>query len=230
MAYCSRCGVEVGPGVLECPLCRAPIQRFEESSPIPARYPVIAEQPGRQTRSMVWTVSTAVLISAALSLVIMDYVWNRRMTWSLYTLTAVGVLWLLITLIVALARRPIFVIVGQAVATTGFLVAIDLFNGRLEWFMPLALPIVAVVTAASVGVWLVSRLSGRAPLPIIAAVLIAVAVGSMAMDLLITAHFGAARLGWSLIVVGAASPLLGLLLIVGRRLGRRVSLAGVLHT
>ena len=47
---------------------------------------------------------------------------------------------LLITLVVAVARRPIFVIVGQAVATGGFLFLIDISDGRLHWFVPLALP------------------------------------------------------------------------------------------
>ena len=35
--------------------------------------------------------------------------------------------------------------VGQAVATAGFLVLIDLFDTRLDWFVPLALPVVSAL-------------------------------------------------------------------------------------
>ncbi len=44
-------------------------------------------------------------------------------------------------------------IVGQAAATAGFLFVIDAFDGSIDWFAPLALPIVAVVTGATLLVW-----------------------------------------------------------------------------
>lgn len=230
MAYCSRCGVEVEARAETCPLCEAPVQRLDEPVSEARRYPEVTAILGRQVRYLVWVVATAVLLSAALTLVTLDVVLNRRLSWSLYPLTGVGVLWLFITVVVLFARRPIAVIVGQAAATAGFLVAIDLFDGRLEWFMPLALPIVTVVTGASVLVWLVTRLSRRDPAMIAAAVLFSCGAGSVALDLLISAHLGATQMTWSFIVVGAVVPLLVFLLYFHFRLGRRIGLARILHT
>jgi hypothetical protein len=131
---------------------------------------------------------------------------------------------------VTFARRPIVVIAGQAVATAGFLVAIDLFDGRLEWFLQLALPIVAIGTGASLLVWLVARKSHRAPAMIAAAVLFGCGASSIGLDLLISAHLGAAHLSWSFIVIGAVVPPTAFLLYFHFRLRRRIDLARILHT
>ncbi|HSH75402.1 MAG TPA: DUF6320 domain-containing protein [Longimicrobiales bacterium] len=229
MTYCSRCGVEVEERAEACPLCEAPIQRLDEPREEPARYPEVVAAPDRQVRYLVWISSTAALSSLALTFVTLDVVLNQRITWSLYPLTGAGVIWLLITLVVTVARRPIFVIVGQAVATGGFLFFIDTFDGRLHWFVPLALPIVTVVTLASVLVWLVARLSRRAPALIAAAVLFAGGAGSVAVDLLVSAYLGAPGMSWSFVMVGAAVPLMVFLFYFHIRLGRRIHLGRILH-
>jgi hypothetical protein len=230
MPYCSRCGVEVETRAETCPLCGTPIQRLGEPQAENLRYPEVAANPGRQVRYLVWMISTVTLLSAALALVALDQVFSHRLSWSLYPLTGAGVLWLFITLVVIFARRPIFVVAGQAAATAGFLVFIDLFDGRLDWFVPIALPIVGVVTGASVLVWLVARLSRRAPAMITAAVLFGCGAGSAALDLLISAHLGAAHMSWSFIVLGAVVPPMVFLLYFHLRLGRRIDLARILHT
>jgi peptidoglycan/LPS O-acetylase OafA/YrhL len=229
MTYCSRCGVEVEERAEACPLCEAPIQRLDEPREDPARYPEVVAAPDRQVRYLVWILSTAALSSITLTLVTLDVVLNHRITWSLYPLMGAGVIWLLITLVVALARRPIFVIVGQAVATGGFLFLIDISDGHLHWFAPLALPIVAVVTGASVLVWLVARLSRRAPALIAAAVLAGCAAGSVAVDLLVSAYLGTPGMSWSFVVLGAAVPLMVFLLYFHIRLGRRLHLGRIMH-
>jgi peptidoglycan/LPS O-acetylase OafA/YrhL len=229
MTYCSRCGVEVEERAEACPLCEAPIQRLDEPREEPARYPDVVTTPDRQVRYLVWILSTAALSSLTLLLVSLDVVLNGRVTWSLYPIIGAGVIWLLITLVVTLARRPIFVIVAQAVATGGFLFLVDISDGRLQWFAPLALPIVAVVTGASILVWLVARLSRRAPALIAAAVLFGCAAGSVAVDLLVSAYLGAPGMSWSFVVLGAAVPLIVFLLYFHVRLGRRIHLGRILH-
>lgn len=229
MTYCSRCGVEVEERAQACPLCEAPIQRLDEPREEPARYPDVVTSPDRQVRYLVWILSTAALSSLALTFVTLDVVLNQRITWSHYPLIGAGVIWLLITLVVAVARRPIFVIVSQAVATGGFLFLIDISDGRLHWFVPLALPIVAVVTGASVLVWLVARLSRRTPALVAAAVLFGCGAGSVAVDLLVSAYLGAPGMSWSWVVLGAAVPLVVFLLYFHVRLGRRIHLGRILH-
>ncbi len=231
MAYCSRCGVEVEERAAVCPLCDAPIQRLDEPADEPARYPeTVPPMPGRQTRYLVWMIFTASLVSAALLFITLDTVLDRGVSWSLYPLTGAGVLWLFITLVVIFARRPIFVITGQAVATAGFLVLIDLFDGALSWFVPLGLPIVAVVTGAVVLVWLVARFSRQAPALTTAAVLLACAAGAVGIDLLVSAHRAQAHLSWSVIVLATVAAPLGFLLYFHFRLSRRIDLGRILHT
>ena len=229
MAYCSRCGVDVEERAETCPLCAAPIQRLDGAEPEPPRYPEVPALPGRQVRYLVWMVFTASLASVALAFAALDVVMNRSFTWSRYPLTGAGVLWLFVTLVVIFARRPIFVVAGQAVATAGFLVLIDMFDGSLDWFVPLALPVVAVVTGGCVLVWLVARLSRRAPALIAASVLGACAAGSVGIDLLVSGHLDGARMSWSFIVLGACVPPTAFLLYFHFRLRKRIELAALLH-
>lgn len=230
MAYCSRCGVEVEGRATVCPLCDAPIQRLEAPAEEAPRYPQpVAPAQGRQARSLVWMVFTAALGSAALLFLTLDTVLDRGVSWSLYPLTGAAVLWLFITLVVLFARRPVFVVAGQAVATAGFLVLIDLFNGELDWFVSLGLPIVGVVTGAVVLVWLVARFSAHAPALTTAAVLFSAGAGSVGIDLLITGRLGDAHLSWSIIVLATATPALAFLLYFHYRLSRRIDLGRILH-
>lgn len=230
MTYCSRCGVEVGERVERCPLCEAPIQRLDAHEAPPARYPEVPPSPNRPLRYAVWVLATAILLSVALSSVTLDVLLNGSITWSGYPLTGAGVVWVLITLIVTLARRPVFVIVGQAAATAGFLFFTDAFDGSIDWFAPLALPIVAVVTGATLLVWLVARRSRGRPASLIAAtVLLACGAGSLALDLLVSAYLGDAKLTWSLVVLGAVGPPMLFLLYYHARLGRRVDLGRIMH-
>ncbi len=230
MAYCSRCGVEVESRVEACPLCGAPIQRFEPEPTEPARFPDPVPMPNRHVRHLVWSVSTAVLLSAGLTFLTLDLILSSAVTWSRYPLTGVGVLWVFITLVVLVARRPIFVIAGQAVATAGFLLAIDFFDGKLSWFMPLALPIVATATTGSVLVWFVTRLSRRAPAMIAASVLLACAISAVGMDLIVSAYRGEPGVSWSIIVLGAVVPPMLFLLYFHYRLRKKIDLRRILHT
>lgn len=229
MAYCSQCGVEVEERAENCPLCRAPIQRLDEPKADAPRYPEVPVLPGRQVRYLVWLVFTVALLSASLTCIVIDLVRDQTISWSRYTTTGAGVLWLFITLVVIFARRPIFVIVGQAIATAGFLALIDLFDGRLDWFVPLALPIVAIVSGASVLVWLVARLSRRAPAPTAASVLLSCGIASVAIDLLISARLGAVGLSWSFILLAAVVPPAAFLVYYHVRLSGRLDFARILH-
>ncbi|MDQ7013713.1 MAG: DUF6320 domain-containing protein [Planctomycetota bacterium] len=213
-----------------CPLCGAPIQRFEPEPTEPARFPDPVPMPNRHVRHLVWSVSTAVLLSAGLTFLTLDLILSSAVTWSRYPLTGVGVLWVFITLVVLVARRPIFVIAGQAVATAGFLLAIDFFDGKLSWFMPLALPIVAIATTGSVLVWIVTRLSRRAPAMIAASVLLACATSAVGLDLIVSAHHGEPGVSWSFIVLGAVVPPMLFLLYFHYRLRKKIDLRRILHT
>ncbi|MFG0259020.1 MAG: DUF6320 domain-containing protein [Phycisphaerales bacterium JB041] len=230
MAYCSRCGTEVLPNAELCPLCDAPIQRLEAEPAEPAPFPDATTMPGRQIRHLVWLISTAVLLSAGLAFLMLDLILSGHMSWSRYPLTGFGVLWVFITLVVIVARRPIFVIAGQAIATAGFMLLVDFYDGQLSWFMPLALPIIAIATGGSVLVWVVSRLSRRAPAMIAAATLAACGVGGVGMDLIISIYRDQAGLSWSFVVLGAAIPPMLFLLYFHFRLRRKVDFSRILHT
>jgi len=227
--------VEVQERATTCPLCGAPIQRLDEPRPEPPRFPeqsvaaAAAARPSRRLRSLAWLLASVLLGSAALTCLAVDLVRGGGLGWSLPTLAGLGVSWAYVSLVLLLARRPIAVIVGQAVTTTGFLVVVDLLDGTLEWFVSLGLPIVGVVTGAAILVWLAGRLSRRDPLIVTAAALLAGAAACAGIDLLVSAHAATASMSWSLIVLAAVLAPIATLVYLRIRFARRGELARILH-
>ncbi len=228
MAYCPECGVEVEDAARRCPLCDAPIPRRGETEGAPG-YPARPSLSPRQGRQLAWLATSALLLSAALACVVVNVLGDGAISWALYPVTGLAVAWLYLTLVLAFIRRPVAVIAGQAVATGGFLALVDLFDGTLDWFVPLALPIVVVVSAVTTAILLVARRSRGAPALVAIAVLGGGAATSVAVDLLVARHLGATGPTWSLIVLAGLAPILLLLVHLHRRLGGGLRLERFLH-
>jgi hypothetical protein len=162
--------------------------------------------------------------------VTVDGLVHGGLTWSRPTLAGLAVAWGFLTLMVRFVRRPIVLVLGQAVASTGFLLVLDSFDGRLDWFVNLGLPLVGVVTAALGVVWLSARLSRRPGTIIAPALLAAAAAACVGIDLLVSGRLGAAQMSWSLVVLAAIAAPLVLLVYVHVRVARRVDLGRILHS
>lgn len=238
MAYCPRCGVEVEPGVTACPLCDAAVPRVDDEAPAtsaaPARWPALsdaARRPRRRlgmVRRLLRVGTSAAVLSAALVSVTADLLPDRRLDWSPYAVTGLTIGWGFALLVLTFMRHPAVVITGQAVATAGFLLLVDLFDGGLDWFATLALPVTGIVTAACLATWLAARTARRAPATIAAAVLVVAAAACVGIDLVVALARGAPSPRWSLIVVAAVLPPTALLVALRRRLPDRGDLRRLL--
>jgi hypothetical protein len=210
MPYCSRCGVEVDTHIKECPLCHTPIQQLDKEEPLTSfkeKYPApeVEKQKNlltsRQKRMIALEIISVVLLIPFLVLVSVDLLYNVKLTWSLYPLSAIVLAWLLSAFPLIFGKRWIFITIGEVLSIVGFLAALDLFDGRLEWFNVLALPLISITIFV---ISIVSFLSVKAKhrgTNIAAFIILGIGVICVGFDLIISAYYQQAYLlSWSIIV------------------------------
>ena len=122
MSYCVNCGVELGPGARECPLCRTPVVNpvCPPDAAEPGFFPVRREEVAPVSRREAALLLSAMLLSVAICCVLPLLI--RGMF-----------IWVRLTLDVLAVGAYICII---AVALDG-----------MDWFLGLALPIIAAGVA-----------------------------------------------------------------------------------
>jgi hypothetical protein len=231
MPYCPRCGVETDRGVASCPLCSTEIPRFNEGED-ERRYPErrrYAPLSGAQKRFMVWLAVTMLFLTSFLVVLTVNLVAEGRITWGSYALAGIGAGWIYISLLLLFIRKASLIIAGNFIVTAGFLALIDVFDGSLDWFLRLGLPIAGMVTAASLLMALFVSALKRWPALVCALALIVSGVVCVGLDLLVSGYRGSAGMTWSFIVMVALYPLAGLFLAYHVFLRKRIDPGRYFH-
>jgi hypothetical protein len=156
MPYCSKCGVEVDEGIVYCPLCASPIQRFGESAPEPSRgpYPHIIDPENAYKLSKAERRHIAVeilslaaaLLSGALFLV--DILLDAGLGWSRYAVASVVFGWLVSVAPIALYGRTKTALAVIGTAVLAFILVLDGLGGSLGWSLSLGIPLALTSYAA----------------------------------------------------------------------------------
>jgi hypothetical protein len=236
MPYCSKCGVEVDDGVVECPLCSAAIPQFEEEQvERPRRYPENVDIPGPpltslQIRMALWAALSAILLIALFSVLAVNLVWTGgSITWASYAMASIGVALVACTTILILFKRPWLVVLSNYPSVVAYLALLDLFDGGLDWFLPLGLPITTatfLVPIVSLILWMFWKDRGTNQIAIL---LCLVAALSLGIDLAASAYLGDFGLSWSYVVIAILVPLAGFLFVYHYVLRRFIKLDRIFH-
>lgn len=150
MPYCSRCGVEVEDSAALCPLCKSPIQHFEEDAACQSEpgYPQHIIDPGdayrlskAERRRMIVELLALVAGLATAALFLLDMFPDGALGWSLYAIGSVAVVWLLSILPLLVAGRPRLLATLMLIAVIAYLSFIDSLDGSLDWSLALGAPI-----------------------------------------------------------------------------------------
>lgn len=216
MRYCVRCGVELGEDLKECPLCHTPVIDPDTDCPgdAPPFFPTSREPVGPVSKRAAAVLLTAMLASVAVCCGLLNLLLHPETAWFLYAAGAAAMLWIWFVpplLIRALPGWPRLAINICAVALYVFLIAIAC-HGQ-AWYVGLALPILLVTAAVSLGVSWLTREGRCSTLTSIVFVLVGIGLIAIAAEFFFDRFFfGAWRPAWSLIVtavcVGLSIPLI----------------------
>lgn len=145
MSYCVKCGVKLKEAANKCPLCETPvILAVEKTEPAeldvqPSRF----DEPLNTFDKDLWLKLISVLTAApALLTLSIDYFFGNGISWSVYVLFALTLVWVW-CVSPFLFQRNIFPLwfAIDAAALIGFLYMIEITSQTGNWFLPLALPL-----------------------------------------------------------------------------------------
>ncbi len=238
MAYCSRCGVEVDEYTDYCPLCEAPIQRFDEHGEprLPAYPQEDRERPeDRSERTRIRRMIALQIISTVVAtpLVVVlatDLLLGRHVTWSGYVVASLVAAWAYAAVPLLAPRRPGLILLIDVGVTAGYLAALDLFSGALEWFVPLGVPLIGAVAVVAVAIWFLSVRSRRLGANLAGFIVVGIAVICVITETVVEAYLETSiALDWSLIVAVAILPIAAFTFYLHYVLSKRVDFKRHFH-
>lgn len=203
MAYCPKCGIQVEKGNQPCPLCDFPIPKVNDTqADIPSKFPKAENPYPVQLRRILNRIFIfiSLLIFVAISLMFyVNYELDESFTWSRYSNLSVLAGWGFLYFSFGYVHSYYKIIIGTALISVVLLFGLDIFDGSLDWFIPLAFPI--VVGTAVIGLCyctLIRFLSVRR-FNVIGFFFIAVVILSMWINFFVSSHEGEVNLlKWSI--------------------------------
>ncbi|MBP1968520.1 hypothetical protein J2Z83_000612 [Virgibacillus natechei] len=206
MAYCPKCGVAVEKDNHPCPLCGFHIPKVNESKePVERKFPK-ADNPYpahmRRVLNRIF-VFVSLLIFVAVSLMFyVNYEISGAFTWSRYSNLSVLAGWGILYFSFGYVQNFYKVIIGIALISLVLLFGLDIFGGQLDWFIPLAFPIVVGTAVIGLCYYSLIRSLSVKGFNVIGFFFVAVVILSMWINFFISSHQGETDLLRWLIVTG----------------------------
>lgn len=229
MKICKNCGVELDDNIDVCPLCNEDdVTGTKKKSVI---YPSDALDNARaDSRKYAWELSGVVTISGIVISVMVDLVFEKGLSWSLYSVTTLLYVWSSITIFYFAVKRPFILLPGLLLETLGILILIDLLDRPIRWFLPIALPItIAFFVLVGIIVIIIKSVKYKG-FNILADIMLALCMFCLTSETFIDlAVYGKIAIRWSAIVTAALLPLSMVLLFMHYRLKRGRRLDSFFH-
>jgi hypothetical protein len=226
MSICKNCGVDLGEGNENCPLCKP---ADEGTARIVSPADLFSLSKILKTRTL-YEISMLLLVSGVIVTIAIDFVFVKGMGWSLLTTTCIGYLISMVSCIYFLRGKAYPMIGATLAATLLFLWLIDLLTGNHGWFKTVAAPLVISGALLTMAVIFLNSLSRYKGLNLLSTILIALAVHAVIIeyltDKLMTSVFTPQ---WSVVTAASLTIIAMIFLFVHYRLKRGRSLGRLFH-
>jgi hypothetical protein len=220
MSYCVNCGVELARSLSECPLCGVKVinpaqqETLEETSIFPE-----TRDEFKKTDRTFWISFISVLVAVPIiTCVLCDLLYSKRLTWSLYVIAGVLILWTVFVSPFFFKKFSWFKIISADMAgILAGLFIIELLSPGKAWLLGIALPVVLYSYIAWLLIIWLTKIKALRGLGISAAC--AAAIGALMMLLEILLDFnasGSVDLVWSLFIIAPCLSVATLLILLDR--------------
>jgi hypothetical protein len=229
--------VELEETAKHCALCRAALphvqQRQEPSMGAEiSNYPDKALDPedfegftAEEKRKIFIEVFSVCSLIACFVVLSIEFLLAKRLWWSLYPVSSIAYVYVLVCIPMFLQRRPWMVFAILAPATLAFVFLIDLITNGLSWFPTLGLPITLLIEGVVLSCVVLSSVSKRKGVNVIAISLLGVAAICAGIEIVLNLNFvGRFFLSWSAVAVTVCLPISGFLFYLHYRIIKRASL------
>ncbi len=213
--YCVKCGVELADSEQRCPLCNTLVYHPELARPTAdAPFPPYKPETPHMSRSGLLFIVTVLFVTLIAQLVICDLSITAAKGWAGFAIGGVVLAYVLCVLPLWFRRpNPVILVPCDYAAVLAYLFYINWQTGG-HWFLPFALPVIAISCAIVAAVLALFRYVRRGRLFIIGGAIITHGTFMALVEHLINQTFGISNtLHWSYFpVIGCF--LLGMGLIV----------------
>ena len=205
MSYCVNCGVELGKDLKRCPLCGTlvinpnEVEREPELPFFPQRQERIKPVSKRELALLLSVMFASVAICCGL----LNLALRPEIRWWLYAAGASAMLW--IWFVPPLLWRGMSNLAKLAIdigAVALYVLLIAVASSGMDWYLGLALPLIAAVAVITLIICYLMRGGRRSVLMSIVICLVGTGLMSMATEFILDFYFSTHwNPGWSLIVL-----------------------------
>jgi hypothetical protein len=230
---CKNCGVELEDDMLICPLCREPVNSAASAN-TQVSYGTQTVHPygemSKPQKKFAWEIVSIILLSAVVATFVVNFIINRRVTWSEYPVATCLTIFCYVSLFAFWDRTTVVKMVGAFILSSVCLVLLDLFTAGIQWSIKVAIPLLFmgnVITAILIAIIRQSRYKG---INLIAYGFLGAAILCTFIDGTLSFFTsGLFQIKWSIIVVACTIPVVVVLLFVHFRLKKGRSLEKTFH-
>ncbi len=233
MPYCKNCGVELENEMQYCPLCGEPVTgKGNANIPITSRQQTIhySGTMSQPQKKFTWEIVSLILLSGIVATFIIDFIINKRITWSEYPVAISLVIFSYISLFAFWPQRSLIQMAGSFLLSSVFLLLLDVLTGGVNWSIKLGIPLLLagnLVTAMMIVIISRSKYKG---INLIAYAFLGATLLCISVDgILSVFKTEVLHLEWSIIVAGCIVPVFLVLLFVHFRLKKGRSLKKTFH-
>ncbi|MBM3421607.1 MAG: hypothetical protein FJY11_10800 [Bacteroidetes bacterium] len=226
LTKCDKCGVLLDERFDICPLC-TPDENTEKTS---VRTGEVLRAARAEAAKYAWELSGIVCLSGVVITLLLNLLFDGTVSWSLYPVTSIFWVWISLTVIVFIRRWPFMMLMMLLAGTLGMLLLFNLFDSRINWFIPVAMPVTTVLFILA---GLVVHISARARYKgfnVLAVSLIAVNILCVSIEVFADLNLtGTVTIRWSAVVSAAILPIAAVLMFLHYRLKRGRRLDSFFH-
>lgn len=229
MAYCPKCGIKVEVDDRPCPLCNFHIPKVSEDSEEIIRVRKFPETSNpypaymRRVLNRIFVFVSLLVFVAIFLMFYIDYEVNEMATWSRYSNLSVLAGWVLLYFTFGYVQSYYKIIIGIGLNTLVLLLGLDSFNGSLEWFFPLAFPIVTGTTVVGISYWSVIRAQSVRGFNVIGFFFVALVILSMWVNFFIQNYQNETNLiNWLIVTVLQLLPVFLIMVYVKYGMPERI--------
>lgn len=226
---CPNCGVILDEGLEKCPLCQPAENDNEEHKD--ELYPSdILHLSEKKSRVHLWELSAIIAFSADVMCIIVDMVIVKGLSWSLFAVTSITGLWLLITSFTFFMKRPVRLVLSLAATTLAMLFIYDLLNPPVNWFIEIGLPLtLSFWLLFATFLFIVKRLRWKG-FNLLAYIFVEISAFCIIIDIFTDLHLrDQIVIDWSAITAATLVPLAAILFFMHYRMKRGKSLHSFFH-
>lgn len=221
MSYCVNCGVELDESAKKCALCGAPVLNpflDEESEVTVTPYPNRVVLPPEADRRYIAFIISMVMLIPNIVCGAVNLIMPSSTSWSVYVMACSLPVWTLFVVPFLMKKiNGYLILTFDALAISASVFLFTFMLKQVGWFLRLALPVIAFVTAAAFILLAWLRHKNRDWPHIVIFVLVQISVCALATDVIFHLYYQTFPIiQYSLVVVLSCLAIAGFFIAVAR--------------